>query len=97
MRDLDFVSGKFFEYEIPKDKQYLLKYFATELQEAFLRYMFVFGEWSCFREHTGFRARLDFLKKLEFKFVKLQEVHKKATLEFDLDLKWKIESGNYHI
>lgn len=97
MRDLDFVSGRFFEHELPKEKHYLFKYFATPVQEAFLKYFFIFGDWRCFREHTGFRVRHGLLKRQETKLQKLESAYKKAKDSFDLDTLWAIENGKYKL
>lgn len=95
MRDLEFLSGKFFETEISKDKQYLLKYFTSPEQVAFLRYYLVFGDCKSFREHTGYPCSNKVLKRLETLFQTLVTAHREAKEKFDIDLLWKIENGEY--
>lgn len=95
MRDYDFLSGDFFEIDIPKDKQYLLKYFKTERHVAFLRYYFVFGDWSCFKAHTGYHASNRFLRIQETRLHSLMNAYKQAKKSLNFDLLWLIESGKY--
>ena len=78
MQDLEFISGCFFDYEIPKDKRYLLKYFKTGLQLAFLRYYLVFGEHRNFKNHTGHYCNPRMLFRLKNKFKTLENAHKEA-------------------
>lgn len=96
MRDLAFLSGQFFDTEIPKDKAYLQKYFTSNLQKAFLRYVLVFEEdVSAFCEHTGYVCTPPFLYKLRCRYKELISVHKKAKESMDFDLLWLIESGKF--
>lgn len=97
MKDLDFISGNFFETEIPKEKAYLQKYFDTDLQKAFLRYFLVFGEASAFCEHTGFACTQATIFKMEAKYHKLLAAHKAAKLNMDFNAIWEIESGKYKL
>jgi len=98
MRDLDFISGRFFDYDIPREKQYLLKYFTTELQIAFLKYALVFENTKSFKDHTGYYCsdRLKF--RLLFRLRKLLSLHSEAKSTFTeegLNTLQLIESGQY--
>lgn len=95
MRDQDFIAGRFFETEIPKDKQYLLKYFSTPQALAFLRYYLVFRDTSSFTAHTGVPATKKWLVRHEALLHKLTQAYKEAKAAFDFDLLWQIESGKY--
>lgn len=95
--DLDFISGKFLETEISKDKAYLLKYFRTEVQIAFLRYALVFENVDAFSEHTGFACTPSYLYKMNVKYRSLVEAHRSAKKDMDLALLWEIESGKYKV
>jgi hypothetical protein len=77
-RDLKFISGDFFHTEIPRDKLYLNKYFTTPIQQAFLKYYLVFGEWSCFVEHTGMHCLKPYMRTQEKRFHWIQALHRKA-------------------
>ena len=96
MRDLDFLSDKHSEYSLSKEQKYLLKYFKTPLQQAFLKYFFVFGETSCFVEHTGYFTTKSYLYRQTQKLNQLLEAHATAKSSMDLDTLWKIESGKYY-
>lgn len=96
MNDLDFVSGGFFELEIPKERRYLLKYFTGDLQMAFLRYYLVAGECKNFNDHTGYCCAKSLVKRFEDRFNKLVELHensKKSFTEEGLQSIQMIESG----
>jgi len=99
-RDLDFVSGKFFDYEIPKNQRYLLKYFKTDLQRAFLRYFLVFNSHRNFSDHTGFRCHDRRLWTYQARYRKLVSVYeeaKKSLTEEGLETIHLIESGKYRL
>ena len=96
MRDLDFISGRFFEFEIPKDKRYLLKYFTGDLQVMFLRYYMVFGNSRNFTEHTGFKCDKSVLSRFEKRYRDLTKFYndsKSAFTEKGLENISLIESG----
>lgn len=98
MRDLDVISGRFFEYDIPREKQYLLKYFTTDLQVAFLRYYLIFGESRMFVEHTGHycseRLRFRLLARAR-RLMDLHEQARRAMTEESLATLQLLESGLY--
>lgn len=95
MRDLDFLSGRFSEQELSKEQRYLLKYFKTELQRTFLKYFMVFGDWTCFIEHTGLWTTKSYLHRQEQRFHGVVAAHKQAKSTMDLDALWRVESGKY--
>ena len=97
MRDLDFIAGKFEDLPIPKEQKYLLKYFKTDIQQAILRYYLVFGEMSCFIEHTGYYTTKSYLYRQEQKLQELMKVHAEAKSSMNFEDLWKIESGKYKI
>jgi hypothetical protein len=99
-KDLHLISGEFFEYEIPKEKKYLLKYFTGNLQLAFLRYYMVFGTTKNFNDHTGYACN----KILLFRFLKrykgltnLYEKSKSSFSEEGLKTLSLIESGKFNL
>jgi len=81
--DLHFISGDFLDYEVPKKQRFLLKYFKTDLQVAFLRYYLVFGNWKNFVDHTGYHCKERYLRKQEVRYHSLMEAHKKASSVLD--------------
>lgn len=100
MQDLDFISGKFFETEIPKDKRYLLKYFKTDLQEAFLKYYLVFGSVKNFVDHTGHYCDSRTVYKMQRKYRQITLAHAEARsklTEENMEILQLIESGKYII
>lgn len=97
MRDIKFLSGEFFETEIPQDKKFLLKYFDKDTQEAFLRFYLVFNDWRCFTQFTGIAAGTRYLRKLEKRLNFLLTKREEAKLNFDMDTVWRIETGKFKI
>ena len=100
MVSLSFISGNFFDVEIPKEKRYLLKYFKTDIQVAFLRYYLVFGCVVNFVDHTGFYCSIRMLYKMQKKLRHLSDAHAKAKSELteeNMEILQLLESGKYRI
>lgn len=97
MNDLKLVSGNFFDHVLPKDKQYLLKYFDTEVQELFLRYYLEFGTCDRFTEHTGCVCSKRWLRGLRSRFHKLVDAHDDAKREMNLDALELIQMGKFKV
>jgi len=94
-RDLDFIAGNFLEAEIPKEYQYLLKYFTTEVQIVFLKYWFYFFEIDCFQAYTGYSCEDKYKKTLKRRLDKIINAYSEAKANFDIERTWQIEQGNY--
>lgn len=100
MRDLDFVSGRFFDYEIPRDKRFLLKYFKHPVQQAFLRYVMLFGGYTNFVDHTGLACNVSLQRRLWTRYEQLCLLHgrlKRQFTEDSLKLMDLIESGRFKL
>lgn len=93
--ELNFISGDYLEYVIPKDKKYLLKYYTSKVQQQFLRYYLVFRSKERYIEHTGLLVKKRWLQELESRLLKIEEIHKKAKEDFDIEKIAEIESGKY--
>lgn len=95
-RELNFVSGKFFDFDLPKEKRYLLKYFKNESQIQFLKYYFTFdGDINIkyFSRHTGYVCSERWLFTLRNKIRTLERVHDKARKDLDSEKLSLIKSG----
>jgi len=90
-RDLIFLAGDF--SFVPKGKRYLLKYFKTKIQRAFLSYFFIFGEYTNFVDHTGFYCQKRYMKMLHERLLSIEVAHKIAKQNVDLSNLALIESG----
>ena len=97
MKDLAFISGEFFDVEIPKDKQYLRKYFSTDVQLAFLRYYLVFQDITCFADHTGHACSESTVVRMKRRYHKIIAAHDIAKKNLDFEKVWEIESGNLKV
>lgn len=99
-RDLELISGRFFDYELPKDKRWMLHYFKTDLQRAFLRYYLIFENWKCFRDHTGLSCSPRLLDRFERRFHKISEIYsqaKSSLTEKSMEAVYLIETGQYRL
>lgn len=94
-KDLIFISGDFFDFEIPKEKNYLFKYFRKDIQQKFIKYFFAFGDFENFVDHTGLYCQRRWLKILYKKLLKLESAHKIAKSNIDLNTLIRIEAGKY--
>ena len=97
MRDQKFVSGEFFDVRLPAEEKYLMKYFTTDIQSIFLKYMHVFGDYSLFREHTGFQCTNRILQILRLRLKNIKSVHDDAKKNMDFETLALIERGEYKI
>ena len=97
MNDLKLVSGVFFDLELPKDRQYLCKYFDTEIQMQFLRYYYTFGTCDRFMEHTGYFCTKRWLRELKNKYEKLISVYDEAKKNMDFTRLAEIQSGKFKV
>lgn len=96
-RDLAFIGEKYLDVDLPKEKRYLLKYFDTRIQEAFVKYVHVFGDYENFVDHTGLRCKKQYLQTLHERLQKLEALHRQAKSSMDLETLAEIEMGNYKI
>jgi hypothetical protein len=92
--DLIFLARQWEAVELPKDKKYLLKYFDTPLQQMFIRYVYLFGDYANFQDHTGVRCQLRWMKELNIRLQSIQKAHKEARQNMDIEKLAFIESGN---
>lgn len=92
---MKFLSGRYFDSDLPKEKRYLLHYFDTELQAAFLRYYFEFGDLDNFTDHTGNLVTKKWLDKLYAKLEILEKARSEAKRDMDLTRLAEIESGKF--
>ena len=71
-KELEFISGSFFDCDIPKNKRYFLKYYTSRIQRQFLKYYITFRSKERFIEHTGMYVKKRWLQILELRFLKLE-------------------------
>lgn len=95
--ELDFLSGRFFEYEIPKSKEFLLKYFKKPMEREFVRYYLCFGTTANFADNAGVRCSRAKARLLKKRLETLVKVHKEAKDNIELELLTQIEMGKYKI
>lgn len=93
--DLMFLGEHWHTQELPKEKRWLLKYFDTPLQVAFLKYVLMVGNYDNFLDHTGHRARKHWLVILDNRLKRFQNMHKEAKTNMDMTTLALIESGEY--
>jgi len=94
-KEMDFIGGRFFDSEIPADKQYLLKYFTTELQEQFVRFYLMFGHARRFVDHTGHYCSDRWIKLLKARYKYLEKSLQEAKDKGDFEKVAEIKSGKF--
>ena len=97
VNDLKLISGEFFDFDLPKEKQYLFKYFPTEIQQQFLRYYYIFGDTEQFMDHTGWFCTKRWLNKLVAKYNKIVAAHDAAKEKADFTTLAEIQNGKFKI
>lgn len=98
--DLEFLGGKFFDHDLPKDKNYLFKYFKKPAHRCFIRYYFLFNgdkteNLKHFRDHSGYFCSKRWIFKLMRKVRQLEKLKKASKEAGDIDLYATIESGKF--
>lgn len=96
--DLDFISRRYETIELPGDKQYLLKYFDTEVQAAYVKYVYVFGSDENFSDHTGIPCTRKWLAHLSARLKSLESTYraaKSSLTEENLEIVARIEKGRW--
>lgn len=94
-KDLIFLSGKFMDFELPKEKKYLLKYFDTDIQQAWIVYYLIFGDFKNFTDHTGIYCGKTYSHNLLKKLEKIQKAHQEAKTNLELEKLALIETGKF--
>ena len=97
MKDALFLAGVFFEYNIPRDKQFLLHYFRSPLERQFVKYYLCFGEIENFVDHTGFFCQKRWLRILKKRIEKILGVHESYKNNLELDKLREIEDGHFEL
>jgi len=93
MKDAVFLAGVFFEYEIPRDKMFLFKYFRSPLETQFVKYYMCFGEIENFVDHTGYFCQKRWVRLLKKRMDKLLKLHETYKNNFELDKLRELEEG----
>lgn len=95
MKETQFLAGVFFDFEVPKEKNFIFKYFRSPLEQQFVRYYLCFGEIEFFTEHTGHFCQKRWLKILKNRFDEINSLHDKYKADMELELLGKLEKGEY--
>lgn len=95
--ELEFISGRIFDLNLPKDKVYLHKYFTTTRQRIFVRYFLIYRSYAKFVDRTGYPCSRRWLKQLKKRLLALEDAKANAKSEGDFTTMASIESGNYKI
>ena len=95
--DLLLLAREWEHIDLPKEKKYLLKYFDTSLQYAFVKYFHIFGDYLNFPDHTGVPCCSRWLETLYSRIQTLEKIRSEARRNRDMELLVEIESGRYKI
>lgn len=94
-RDLALIAGRFLDEPVPKEKQYLYRYFKTDIQKLFARYYLDFGRYIHFVEHTGIYRSRRWLKRMSHRFAVVVEAYNQAKQEGDFETISEITMGTW--
>jgi hypothetical protein len=97
VKDIDFISGKFFDFDPPPEKQFLFKYFKTDIEQCFIKYYYCFGNYDNFIDHTGLFCQKRWLRMLKKRMDTILFIRDKAKKDMDFDTVFMIESGKYKV
>ena len=105
--DLLLVAGKYFEDTVPREKEYLLKYFRGELQVRFLVYFIQFCPllekhsanrfYTNFYDHTGMLCARKVLRRYINRYHLLEKVVQDAKIAGDMNKLSEVRSGNFKL
>jgi len=93
MKDAVFLAGLFFDFDVPREKQFLFKYFRTPLEQQFVRYYLCFGEIENFVDHTGYFCQKRWVRLLKKRIDKILRTHEIYKNSFALDKLRELEEG----
>lgn len=103
--DLDLLGGAFLKCWLPRDKQFLAKYFPTPTEKLFLSYYLHFGKiseeynvrilYQNFIDHTGYYCSEQWFHFLLKRITAVLSSLKKAEQSMDLNEVEKIKTGKY--
>jgi hypothetical protein len=94
-RDLKLIGGKFLDEMLPKEKQYLYKYFKKPTQKVFIKYFLEFGRYQYVVQHTGIYYSRYWAKRMSHRLQVLVKAYDQAREEGDFDTIAKITSGKW--
>jgi len=98
--ELEFISGRIFDLELPKDQEYLWKYFRGILQRQFIKYYLTYRSYLHFTDHTGYYCSNRWIRTLKVKLQRLEKAHEaaqEAALQGDFQPLAIIKSGKYKV
>ncbi len=84
-KNMIFLNSTYEKFQIPKEYNFLLKYFKTRQQRAFLKYYYLMREVKNFTNHTGIPADESFKYKLSYKFHHYIDIYEKAKSNMDFE------------
>ena len=90
-----FIAGDFFDQPVPREKQYLLKYFKTKRQRQYVKYVIFFKSDRNFIDHSGIKFQFKWMLQLRVKLSALETAHTTAKKLFKTNVLALIEQGKY--
>lgn len=90
---MKFISVDFLDQPIPKEINWLCRYFETPVRFAFLKYYIAFESIARFTQHTGFSCTIRYLKRMKKQYKILIKQHELAKKNFDFEKVASIEMG----
>ena len=95
--ELYFISGQIFDLNLPKEQQYLYRYFTTARQRQFVRYYTTYRQYTRFADHTGYASSERWLKRMRRRLLELENAYRQAKSSGDFSALAQLESGQYSV
>ena len=95
--DAKFLAGVFFEFDVPRENNFIFQYFRSPLEHQFVRYYLCFGEIDNFVDHTGYFCQKRWLRILKKRFDNIKSTYDSYKKEFKLKELEELENGGYEI
>lgn len=104
MKDLELLSASFLDYELPEGKEYIYKYFKSNIKRIITNYYFYFDKYlnesytkfyKEFINYTGISCGQRHFYYTVSEIIRLETTLKKARENKDHELVATILSGNY--
>ena len=89
------IGGRFLDEPIPKEKQYLYRYFTTDVQRLYVRYFFDFNCYLHFVEHTGIYRSRRWLKRMKHRLQAIESAYEQAREDGNFELLTEILTGSW--
>lgn len=95
--ELEFISGKIFDINLPKEWLFLHQYFRSAAGHAFVKYFFIYRRHNHFSSHTGYSLSRKLQRQYRRRFLQLEKAYIEAKEKGDFEVVVLLENGKYSV